>query len=102
MTLKTDMIADLDNVFFNTDEFAVAAIYTPTGGTATSIKVLFHDEYDELSGVENYRYWIEAKTSDMPAAKIDEPIVIEGITYKIKEPPHHTDDGTSIIELKID
>jgi len=102
MTLKTDMIADLDSVFFNVDEFAVAGIYTPTGGTATSIKVLFHKEYDELSGAENYRYWLEAITSDVSAAKVDEPIVIEGVTYKIKEPPHHTGDGMSIIELKID
>lgn len=102
MTLKTDMASDLTNVFFNTDEFAVSATYTPSGGAAKTINVLFVKEYFAELGAEGYRYAIEAITSDVAAAKVDEPIVIEGVTYKIKEPPHHTDDGISIIELKID
>lgn len=32
MTLKTLMAADLDNVFFNEDEFAVSVEYYPFGG----------------------------------------------------------------------
>lgn len=44
MTLKTDMAADLTNVFFNTDEFAESISYTPKGGAAATIKVILSDE----------------------------------------------------------
>ncbi|MFA5387209.1 MAG: hypothetical protein WC322_02325 [Candidatus Paceibacterota bacterium] len=37
MTLKADMLTDLDDVFFDTDEFAYSATYTPSGGEAATI-----------------------------------------------------------------
>ena len=39
MTLKTDMTADLA-VFFNTDEFAEAITYIPSGGEVVSITAI--------------------------------------------------------------
>lgn len=101
------MAADLINVFFNTDEFAVAAVYTPAFvapalAAPVTIKVLFNKEYESMIGVGGFRYWIETPTAAVIAAKPRETIVIDGVTYKIKGPPHHTGDGISQIELSID
>ncbi len=106
MTLKADMISDLTE-FFNTDEFAVSAIYTPAYvapavAAPVTIKVIFNKEYDVMSGVGGFRYYCLAKTGDVAAAKPLETMVIDSVTYKIKDPPHHTGDGTSEIELSID
>ena len=189
MTFKADMIVDLDS-FFNSDEFAVDALYTAayaappatpitltdivvgyptilkktahglhdedkvtlanfagidaellndvetevqfvtantfavpidtTGKTITdnsnmatatpepdppgpvTIKVIFDKDYDPLSGVGGFRYHCLAKTADVLNAKPGETLVIDSVTYKIKEPPHHTGDGTSEIELSSD
>ncbi len=98
---NTGMLADLE-VFFNTNEFAIASIYTPTIGTALVVNVIFNKEYDAMSAVGGFRYFIQAKTSDFAAARPNETIVIDSVTYKIKGPPHHTGDGTSEIELSID
>ena len=193
MTLKDDMITDLD-ALFNSDEFAVEAIYTPayvprsaapitltdivmgyptilkktahglvdddvvtlanfagddadllndvetiaqfvtvdtfavpidtTGKTITdngntamatrmippvtvAITVMFDKDYDSISGVGGFRYHCLAKTADVLNAKPGETIEIAAPdpnagVYKIKEPPHHTGNGTSEIELTID
>jgi len=106
VTLKADMITDLDE-FFNTDEFADAAIYTPAYvapavAAPVTINVLFNKEYDAMSNVGGFRYWCIAKTTDVLSAKPNETMVINSVTYKIKSPPHHTGDGTSEIELSID
>lgn len=101
MTLKTDMTADLA-VFFNSDEFAVAAVYTPTTGTEKTINVLFDREYAESMGMSASRISCICKTADIVGAVPRETLAISGTTYKIKEPPHDTADGTSVIELSID
>jgi len=43
MTLKTDILTDRD-VFFNTNEFADTAIYTPPGGSAEPITIVKEDQ----------------------------------------------------------
>jgi hypothetical protein len=103
MTLKTDMANDLANVFFNTDEFAVAAVYTPITGTAKTINVIFDREYvDTPMGMAASRISCLCKTSDTIGMVPRETLVIEGTTYKIKGPLHPTADGTTEIELSID
>jgi len=101
MTLAAQLTTDL-SVFFNTDEFAVAASYTPSGGTAKTINVIFDKDYAALSGVGDYRDVCLAKASDVSAAKPGETLVIGSTTYKIKEPPRHTADGITELELTID
>ncbi len=100
MTFKTQIAADLD-VFFNSDEFADSAIFTH-GATVATIKVILDKEYDGSEGMGSYRYFMTAKTSDVAAAIPGDIMVINSVTYKVKEPPHHAEDGTSIIELSID
>jgi hypothetical protein len=49
MTLKTDILSDLDSVFFNNDEFSENLTYTPSGGKATTIKGIFTDPYEAVN-----------------------------------------------------
>lgn len=102
MTLKTIMDDDLASVFFNTDEFAVEATYIPFTGIEKTINVIFDKEYESGLGMAGTRLSCEAMTTDVAAAVPGETLIIEGTTYKIKEPPHHTASGTSIIELSED
>lgn len=96
------LIDDLDVFFDPSGGFAVTAVYTPAGGAARNINVIFDkDAMPELEMIAN-RLYCEAKTSDVIAAAPGETIQIAGVTYKIKEPPHHTATGTSTIELTID
>lgn len=100
-TFAQQILDDLD-VFINSDEFAVVATYTPTSGSATTFSVLFdRDALSDMGMIAN-RYTCEAKTSDVLSAVPGETMQIAGVTYKIKEPPHHTATGTSILELSID
>lgn len=101
MTLAADLLTDL-TVFFNSDEFAVSATYTPSGGSAKTIKVIWDKDDAALMGMAGTRITCIAKTSDVSAAKPKETVAIGGTTYKIKEPPVHSTDGTTFIELGID
>ena len=40
MTLATDIASDLSEVFYDTDEFAMSATYTPSGGSAAAVSVI--------------------------------------------------------------
>lgn len=101
MTLAADLLTDL-TVLFNTDEFAVSATYTPSGGTATTIKVIWDKDDGAVLGMAGTLITVVAKTSDVSAAKPKETIAIGGTTYKIKEPPIHSTDGTTRLKLTID
>ena len=69
MTFKTDMDADLDNVFINPDEFAVKCIYKPTGGSPANFNIngIFDREYEAVE--------VDAETpvtSTHPAIRVKE------------------------------
>jgi hypothetical protein len=48
MTLKDDMADDLENVFFNKDEFAEEWTYHPFGGVDYPITPIFDNEYQSV------------------------------------------------------
>lgn len=102
---KTFLDRTLDDlaVFFDvTGGFAQNAVYTPDGGTATTIPVIFdHLEAPEL-GMESAQISCQAKTTDVAAAKPAETITIGGVTYKILNPPRHNTGGITEIDLSID
>ncbi len=101
-TFLDQTLDDLDIFFDVTGGFAQNAVYTPAGGSAAVIPVIFtRDEIPEL-GMESARLYCEAKTTDVAAAKPGETIVINGVTYKILNPPRHSANGTSEIDLSID
>jgi hypothetical protein len=77
------------------------ATYTPTGGTAISIRVLYNKQYAPELGMEGHHVWIEALTSDVSAAKPGEAITVNGVSYKLMSPPE-TDGIMSVIDLSVD
>ena len=94
-------IDDLD-VFFG--DFGVDAVYTPQGGPASTIKVIFDNSYvailggGGLEGVESTSPGAVCKSSDIVNARYGETLQIDSITYKIAgiEP-----DGTGMTVLRL-
>ena len=101
-TFLEQMVDDLAVFFDVTGGFAQNAVYTPAGGAAATIPVIFdRDEIPEM-GMESARLYCEAKTTDVSAAKPGDTLVIDSVTYKILNPPRHSASGISEIDLTID
>jgi len=49
MTLKTDILTDLDSTFFSNDEFSEALTLGLAGMTALTIKGIFDDPYEAVN-----------------------------------------------------
>lgn len=71
MTLRDQILTDLNEVIFNTADFAEALTYTPAGGTAKTINGIFRDPYQavnpETSRVEATMPYVLVKTADLTA-----------------------------------
>lgn len=98
MSLATQITSDISNVFLNTDEFAVSASYTPSGGSATAIKVIFDQPFaavDPLTGLDVSSHEFEAvcRYSDVSAAGPGATLVISGTTYYVTNQPRRVQDG---------
>ena len=102
MTLKDQIITDLD-VYVNPDEFGDAITYTPTGGDAVTIYGIFDADYSAFSPFDGEVATSEpsvlCKTSDVAAIKTNEPMVIEGVTYRINGPGEP--DGTGMTRVRL-
>lgn len=97
MGLKDLLESDMSHML-NTDEFAVDGTYTPSGGVASVIKVIFDNEFMAVEGVLSSDPAVTCKTSDMPNPRRNEPIVIGAVTYYIRE-GHPDGTGMSLILL---
>ncbi len=77
---------DFDN-YFDTDDFAVAASWTPNGGEATTVNGVFDGEYfDDVGGsvgIESSQPRFTCAAADVPAVAQGDAIVISGTTYEI-------------------
>jgi len=74
--------------FFLADDFGVAASYTPDGGSASTVNVLFDNPFNSvpLEGerdVESNTPTALAISSDVASVAHGDAIVISGITYSI-------------------
>ena len=65
MTLKTDMLSDLDDVFFDTSEFAETVTYTPSGGIAVAITAIPEDIDPSIMDVSLDSMFLTVKISDV-------------------------------------
>ena len=85
MTLET--ASDLAS-FFDTDTHGTAITFTPSGGSASTIDVIFNNEYvlvDEGDvGVSATVPVITCRTADVPSVAINDTFVINSVTYKSK------------------
>jgi len=94
----TFWVDDLD-VFFQ--DFVVDAIYTPQGGVASTIKVIYDREYiavDTAGNVlmESRSPIAHCKNSDIPNVKHGDTLMIDGMTFYVTE---IQPDGTGITRL---
>ena len=96
---------DIDD-FFDTEEFAVLASYTPGGGSPSSIKVIFPIDEEFIVESIDPRYQDDeipelmalAITVDVSAAKHKDDITIDGTDYKIKR-AKDMDGGMTVLSL---
>lgn len=95
MTLKTDLLSDLDEIF-DTDEFAVEA--TLTGGI--KIKVIFDDEFRgqniESGEIRTTAPQVLCKSADVSGVALGNTITINSVAYKVIE---RQPDGTGCTTL---
>lgn len=93
---------DLDTLFVETVGFATSASYTPAGGSAVAISVIFSEPHEESApeGIlfANTGPIVLARTSDLPTARRDELLITGGVRYTITEA---RPDGTGVTTLRL-
>ena len=101
MSVETDIERA---VFFDSDDFAVSATYTPSGGTATSISGIFDDTFEtvETGGfipVASSSPMFQVKTSDVSSAAEGDALTVNSTSYVIRVV---MDDGTGVTMLQLE
>ena len=91
---------DIRSIFFNTDEFGVQATVTPSGGSTSTINVIF-DKPDETlglgeAGITSHRPSITCKTSDISSLAHGDAVTVNSTNYTIAEILR---DGTGIAQI---
>ena len=91
-------------IFFETDDFAVDATYTPVGGASSTVKGIFDSEYLEMESGGSVAFAINqtrfvCATSDVSTAAEGDAIVISATDYKIVVVQ---DDGTGTTTLVLE
>ena len=77
-------------IFFDTDDFAVASTYTPSGGSASTVNGIFDNEFFEVDpisgvGVVSSQPRFHCASADLPgAAAQGDAITISGTAYTVK------------------
>ena len=83
-----EVAADL-GVFFNSDDFGASATYTPDGGSASTITVLFDKPFNSVPmdtgevDIESNTPTALCQTTDVSAAAHGDVIVISSNTYHV-------------------
>ena len=95
--------ADVIAVYFNVDEFGVQATVTPTGGSSSTINVIF-DKPDETlglgeAGITSHRPSITCRTSDISSLAHGDSVVVNSTNYTIAEILR---DGTGIAQIYLE
>tara|TARA_R100000388_G_C7216576_1_gene146476 strand:- start:610 stop:918 length:309 start_codon:yes stop_codon:yes gene_type:complete len=91
---------DVRSIYFNTDEFGVSATVTPSGGSASTINVIF-DKPDETlglgeAGITSHRPRITCRSADISSLAHGDSVVVNSTNYTIAE---ILKDGTGITEI---
>lgn len=91
-------------IFFDTDDFGVAATYTPDGGSPTTVNGIFDNEFFEVGAGGEVAVAMEqprftCKTSDVSSAAEGDAITINSIDYIIRVVQI---DGTGITVLVLE
>lgn len=84
------------------DAIGLNATYTPAGGVAATIKVLFDNEYELIGllggAVSSTGPAAQCKTSDVSSAKKGDALTVSGVNYSVTEVKP---DGTGMTVLML-
>ena len=98
------MVETADDRLIMLTDFGVTATYTPSGGSASSITVIFDNEYIPVDTGASVAFAMNqpkamVRTQDMPSAAEGDAIVIGGVNYIIRIVMA---DGTGMTELMLE
>jgi len=92
-------------VFFDTDDFATASSYTPSGGSTRTVNGIFDNEFFEVDplsgvGVVSAQPRFICTTADLPSsAAAGDAITIDGTAYTVRViQPEGTGVTTLVLE----
>jgi len=83
-------------VFFNTDEHAIAANYN----SGTTVNGIFDAEYVDFNGVAGSNPVFLCAASDVPVGGIGNTLVVNSITYKIRNRQPQDDGAVVLLQLE--
>ena len=83
MTLAESMELDLNELFFDVDEFGTTVTYVSSNGVEKDIVVALFDDEDEF--IEGTLVSIWAKTSDIPNISKDDIVIYQGEPMDVQD-----------------
>lgn len=90
------MFAEDMDAFFDTDEHAVSASWSPSNGAAAQTAGVFLDMPDEIilgGGMTSTEYAITYAATKLTGLAEGESLTIEGVDYKVRSAPRRIEDG---------
>lgn len=101
--MAVESTADLLD-FFELDDFADSATYTPTGGSASTVLGIFDNPQASRNATDMMDITIPApqfvcRTADVPNAADGDTIVIRSVTYNVRVV---LTDGTGVSTLLLE
>jgi hypothetical protein len=96
--------ADDRAIFVNVDDFGVAATYTPSGGSASTVNGIFDNDFVEVDAgggvaVALQQPRFHCRTADVSSAAEGDALVVGGVNYTIRIVQ---DDGTGMTMLVLE
>lgn len=91
MSTFADRIAEDHAKFFNLSDFGTSVSYTPFGGSASTIKVFWEENFSEVNpnsgyaSIQGKQVLALCRTSDVSAATDEDTIVKDAVTWKVIE-----------------
>lgn len=91
-------------IFFEADDFAVAATYTPVGGASSTVNGIFDNEFFEADAggfvaVATQQPRFVCKTSDVASAAEGDALIVNAVNYTIRiVQPDGTGTTTLVLE----
>lgn len=101
-TFKEQMASDLANVFYNSDEFADPAVYTPVSGDPVSCNIIVdHDVLIQADGYDvnmaTLGTTITAQVADVGTVNRGDTFTLEsGKTYTAQRIERYSQDGLEV------
>jgi len=100
MTLLDIIAADLDAVFFNTNDYAVTATHVPTGAP---LRIIFDEQYQGIGAdgmeIASSAPQARAMSADVVGFNTGDLITLGARVFVLAGPPESIGAGVSILKL---